>query len=460
MASGSVLRVIGPPVRLFVFHLQHSHVERRPAPQPSRSRSIHGELGLAFVYLHRPPEQDRMGTTSWLKTAPNVSCMLLTYKPQRRSPPTDEDLTQLAVCLWAWQLCRNCKDRRSCSRKSCPKLRMKHLVPFFDHYRAWTGMYEADTGGIGGALTTHRDLLTIITTLQQNPDIPRAKLKESIFSNGPDQSIPPVVGQNRALNLAVRVSAMINCSALHQDLGTLEHGLFRYHWRDDLTYSQFISLGFPQTDHPNVNGNDSGRASDFRTEITARKLKKRAKLRFQPTDDLGSHLQFHRKTKTVDIYHHTTFLKEQLRLTRDDAVSHLLPRQLVLEALDTVQKVLFPLADRKSYDLLQTLVSRSGFDPDCLRFESTSIRKPEEKDITYHYFGGRLAELYEESKNPTPHSLLDKWLDRKSGARHVMFATLVGVLIAIVLGILSLAVSICQAYISYQAWKHPVPAPQ
>jgi len=122
-----------------------------------------------------------------------------------------------------------------------------------------------------------------------------------------------------------------------------------------------------------------------------------------------------------------------------------------------VQKVLFPLNDAKSRSLLQSLVSTSFLDPDCLRFESASIRDADEKDISYHYFGPRLADLYEELEHPKPHSVIEKWLERRSGARYVMLATLTGVLIAVLLGIAALAVSGYQAWVGYQAWKHPVP---
>lgn len=76
-----------------------------------------------------------------------------------------------------------------------------------------------------------------------------------------------------------------------------------------------------------------------------------------------------------------------------------LPRQLVLETLDSLQKILFPLTDKKS---LSSLTTTQDFDPDCLRFESASIRTDIEKDIPHHYFGTRLAELSEELENPTP----------------------------------------------------------
>jgi hypothetical protein len=115
--------------------------------------------------------------------------------------------------------------------------------------------------------------------------------------------------------------------------------------------------------------------------------------------------------------------------------------------------------DPKSRALLVSLTTTSGFDPDALRFESTSIRNADEKDIAYHYLGTRLADLYEELENPKPRGLLEKWLERKSGARHLMFATLVGVVIAIILGMVGIAVGAYQAWVTYQAWQHPVSSP-
>lgn len=40
--------------------------------------------------------------------------------------------------------------------------------------------------------------------------------------------------------------------------------------------------------------------------------------------------------------------------------------------------------------------------------------------------------------------------------RYVMMATLAGVMIAVVLGLLGLAVSVFQAWVGYQQWKYPV----
>lgn len=124
-------------------------------------------------------------------------------------------------------------------------------------------------------------------------------------------------------------------------------------------------------------------------------------------------------------------------------------RKLALETLDTIHKILFP-PDEDSQALLTSLVSRAGFDEDCTRYESARYRKWNEKESSYNYWEARLAELYEEVQNPTPRGRLHTWLQRRSCARYVMMATLIGVVIAIILGILGLAVATFQAWVAWQ----------
>lgn len=123
--------------------------------------------------------------------------------------------------------------------------------------------------------------------------------------------------------------------------------------------------------------------------------------------------------------------------------------------MDSLQNVLFPF-DSASEQILRGLVSKQSFDPDCLLYDSAVYRGEDEGDLSYNYFGNRLVELFEELEDPSPRGILETWFQRKSGARHVMKATLIGVIIAIVLGILGLIIGIFQAWVAYEAWKHPV----
>ena len=137
--------------------------------------------------------------------------------------------------------------------------------------------------------------------------------------------------------------------------------------------------------------------------------------------------------------------------------SHI-PRALALETLDTIYTILFPFADAGSQAILRQLIAKEGFDPDCRRYASVGYRTADEHGLKIRYWGSRLMDLYDEVDNPAPRGTLERWLQRKSGARHVMLATLAGVFIAVILGLLGLAASLFQAWVAYQQWKHPIAA--
>ena len=147
-------------------------------------------------------------------------------------------------------------------------------------------------------------------------------------------------------------------------------------------------------------------------------------------------------------------MREILRATDSDPNSYALPRALILEVLDTIHIVLFP-PEPESYKLLDLLVARKDFDSGLLSGISTPYRGEHDAPVTYQYFGERLAALQAEMQTPSPHGWLQRRLQRKSDTYMVM-ATLIGVCIAVMLGILGLAVSSFQAWIAYQQWKHPV----
>ncbi|KEF61661.1 uncharacterized protein A1O9_03229 [Exophiala aquamarina CBS 119918] len=145
------------------------------------------------------------------------------------------------------------------------------------------------------------------------PELTRAELAQQIFIPMPERSAIEERDQERVLNLAVRVSVMVNCSSWSPESGVLELGLFQAPWRQNVTYGQFIGLAFPQTDHPTINDDNLSGNIDLKAAINALKLTKRAKLVFRPTDDLRCHLLLDRRTRTVEIYHHTAFLKKQFK---------------------------------------------------------------------------------------------------------------------------------------------------
>jgi hypothetical protein len=109
--------------------------------------------------------------------------------------------------------------------------------------------------------------------------------------------------------------------------------------------------------------------------------------------------------------------------------------------------------------LLKSVTASCSFDPEISNFEFSSIRNPGEEKTSYVYLAERLAGLYQEMQNPRPRGWLERQMERKSGARYMMMATLIGVVFAVILGFLSLVVSSYQTWIAYHAWKHPVASP-
>ncbi|KAK5989221.1 hypothetical protein PT974_10723 [Cladobotryum mycophilum] len=219
---------------------------------------------------------------------------------------------------------------------------------------------------------------------------------------------PPLVDQRRAFNIAMGAILM-----RHVPL-------------------QFTTSVFPLRRFSHVS--DIDKATAGFTELTATNLKRIAGLQFQGTSDLSEHLKLDQATVT--------------------APSTTTPASSAFESI----RLLFP-RDSDSHSLLRSLVSKRGFDPDCLYLGAAPLRRDDDKheaDVKFLYLAPRLMDLFEEIENPKPRGLLDKWLEQRSKARHVMLATLAGVVIAILLGILGLIVGIFQACVSYQAWKHPV----
>jgi len=280
--------------------------------------------------------------------------------------------------------------------------------------------------------------------------------------------------------MAARIALMVNCSGHCGTVGgLLELGTRPVSWDESMSRTDFIRAAFPQNTYPSLDERDrSPRLQHIFTNLRATRLRRVARLHFRPTDDLHSHLRLDHRAGTVDIYispyrgnEGTSNVLGQVREPVSSSKSQplysvsrwpvgnlfvrstpLIPRQIALKVIDSIQKVLFP-SDIQSQALLRSLVRKENLDDDCLRYEASSYRLPGEAETAYSYFGARLMDLYEEVNHPAPRGLLEKWLEPRSGSRHVMMATLSGVFIAIVLGIVGLGVQIWQACMTYEQLK-------
>ncbi|KAK4450962.1 hypothetical protein QBC34DRAFT_378787 [Podospora aff. communis PSN243] len=372
---------------------------------------------------------------------------------------TEEQLLRLyTASLWNWQICAACSSGKVLPCGSCPARRAKQLSSFNDFYRTATSRHLSEfTASKELALRGHEDLIEIIRYLKERPSIPRQQLTADFFSDRAkregSQEQPNTNDQDRAFDLATRILIMVNCSTeLNQFEALLEEGSRLITWAKSDSLAKFVSNTFPTTNHPTLNDpNQRAKSNALKLSLQARRLTKIAGLTFRPTDNLADHLRLDPKEGTVEIFHHTRALEEFLIATQNEnpTSNHPLPlpRPLALETIDTIQKILFPIGS-PSEPLLRTLIVKHGFDPDCLRLvDPAPYRRPRENenvDMPYLHFGSRLMDLAHEVQHPAPRGTMERWLERRSGARYVMFATLAGVGVAVMLGFLALGVSIFQ----------------
>jgi hypothetical protein len=245
---------------------------------------------------------------------------MFTATPFPLGKVTEGQLQLLGEGLWCWSPEKDCNTLNcsGCEEEGRIPRRLKRLSCFFGHYKQITSSYEPQViAGEHGAFRSHDDVVWVIKQLKSQPDTPRGELVTQIFASTRFSKPPPSSEQQLAINLAVHIIFMVNCSAQRQRFGLLEHGMQKVEWRDDFTLAQFIGDIFQMTDHPSINDTDTVISQTMRTSLMARKLKKVAGLKFRATDDLRNHLKLDEKTGMVDVFHHTAFLKEHLRLTKN-----------------------------------------------------------------------------------------------------------------------------------------------
>ena len=229
----------------------------------------------------------------------------------------ESDLQRLSQVLWSWSFCERCEQGKACVTESCDWQRAKRLKPYFDRYKVLTASYEPEDLRTP-AMSTHKDLLEIIRRLKANADEERAQLTSIAFRNRPtSDSLPPMEDQRYAINLAVKIMTMINCSAQQRNRGLIEQGTFGLPWHDNISLSQFIIDIFPAKSELGRESGDIKPPLTLKDSLRATNLKESLGLKFRGTDDLRMHLILDRNEYVVYIYHHTAFLKENLRLTKD-----------------------------------------------------------------------------------------------------------------------------------------------
>lgn len=170
------------------------------------------------------------------------------------------------------------------------------------------------------ALISHSDLFDLIKIIRSHPDISRHEL-EKTHLNSLRMSGVSIQPEDRrtAVDLAARVMTMVNCQSQNLSIGLVEFGSAYHGWIDHASFEEFVQTGFPTPmiqmtiDKPGVGTDQKGMVE---AGLTASRIVKRAKLRFELTNDLRQHLELDRQKRVVRIFHQVAFVKESLRLTK------------------------------------------------------------------------------------------------------------------------------------------------
>lgn len=130
---------------------------------------------------------------------------------------------------------------------------------------------------------------------------------------------PEESDMHRAFNLAFKVVTMVTCSGENQPADLFDAGSEPAEWRDGDSLAQFFDSAFPVRDHPTLNEKDEA-GVDIKAQLRAVQLQNIAGLKFRGTDNLRDHLRMNQETGIVELYHHTSVLKEHLYM--GSLVSH------------------------------------------------------------------------------------------------------------------------------------------
>ncbi len=161
-------------------------------------------------------------------------------------------------------------------------------------------------------LNSHDDIRRLALELRANPRTTRKEFKDRVF---PQRFGNPeaVIDQERAINVAVQLMLMIDCSDKDRHCEDYEVGGFRpVRWEGSERFTDFVRKAFPNEVH------DQGQVRTAMKEKNALKcwkLKKRAHIKFLSTDNLAEHLLYDPQDGVVRIFRQTAFLKAHLRLS-------------------------------------------------------------------------------------------------------------------------------------------------
>ncbi len=132
-----------------------------------------------------------------------------------------------------------------------------------------------------------------------------------------------------------------------------------------------------------------------------------------------------------------------------------MPPQLLVETLYSIQAVLFPSIDPDSAQILDELIEKRNFDPDCAEYEGYKLFRDPPQEFKFVYWGERMAHLHRLMTCRPPRNKLERWFHRHSNEGNGFFIALLALFISILVGVVGIGLNCLQIWITWMAWKYP-----
>jgi hypothetical protein len=156
----------------------------------------------------------------------------------------------------------------------------------------------------------------LIKTLQDQPNTTRAELQSHAILTKLGQGVN-LEGDEDVITAAIKVAFATNCSPIDYYSDQLELGTTRTFWQNEEPFTKFIERYFPIRSHPILSHPESAAYLDQKSDLSALTIRNALGVVFLPTDDIRDHLRFDSRRRVVELFHHTSLLKEHLKRSKD-----------------------------------------------------------------------------------------------------------------------------------------------
>lgn len=232
----------------------------------------------------------------------------------------DELLTvALGRALWSWHVCSagETSNHLVCAGLGCALYREPQLQRYLQYYRTTLSIHADEAFETDDALQTRESLLRVVALVKANPTATLSQLVQLAFND--HSPVAPTQVQEDGIRLALKILLMVDSSAPHffSDSRRLEMGTFRVAWKSDMPLNDYLRNIFPTNNQNVLNYADSEQSVEMTEQLNAINLRRSLGITIAATSDIQNHLRLNRRTNILEVYHFTSFLKEQLRATKN-----------------------------------------------------------------------------------------------------------------------------------------------